>query len=161
MPQEDPAKDRVAPISAGGNWREYDSRDPMTDVKRARFELTANNPLRDSSENPRVNIYCESGKFLFGHFDPYVRVDPSRPGFWGQPQVEVLVRIDSRTDHHGWNWNGHFLSMDKGTVRGMIGSIVFKVQMPGPGVPDNIATFSPAGLNFAQFKNACDLKPSR
>lgn len=160
-PQGGDTQDRVAPISAGGNWLEYDSRDPMTDVKRARFELKGNNPLRDSSENPRINIYCENGKFLFGHFDPYVKVDPNRPGFWGQPQVEVLVRVDSNSDRHGWNWNGHFLSMDKGTVRKVIGGTIFKVQMPGPGVPDNIATFSPAGLNLGQFKNACDLKPSR
>jgi hypothetical protein len=156
-----PAQERITPISAGGNWSEYDSRDPMTDIKRARFELKGDNPLRDSSENPRINIYCESGKFVFGHFDPYVGVDPNRPGFWGQPQVEVLVRLDGRTDRHGWNWDGHFLSMDKGTVRGLIGASIFKVQLPGPGSPDNIATFSPAGMNFAQFKNACGLKPGK
>jgi hypothetical protein len=152
---------RVTPINAGGNWLEYDSHDPMTDVKRARFELEGNNPLRDSSKNPKISIYCENGKYLFGHFDPLVRVDPNRPGFWGQPQVEVRVRVDSHDDRHGWNWDGHFLSMDKDSVRGLIGATVFKVQMPGPGSPENIATFSPAGLDLGQFENACHLKPRR
>jgi len=150
---------RVSPINAGGPWQEYDSHDPMTDVKRSRFELAGDNPLRNSSAHPKINIYCENGKFLFGHFDPLVRVDPNRPGFWGQPQVQVVVRVDSHNDRHSWNWDGHFLAMDKDSVRGLIGATVFKVQLPGPGVPENIATFSPAGLDLPEFDKACHLKP--
>jgi len=133
----------------------------MTDVKRARFELEGDNPLRDSERNPKINIFCEKGDYLFAHFVPNVRVRPNRPGFWGQPQVEVRVRADSNLDNHGWNRQGNFLSMDKDSVRRLIGTAVFKIELPGPGTPDNIATFSPAGLNLDQFKNACHLKPKR
>ena len=158
--QEDPRDVKVAPIGAGGTWQEFDSKDPMTDVPRARFELRGDNPLRDSDRSPQINIYCENGKFLFGHFVPGVKVDPNRPGFWGQPQVEVRVRGDHHLENHGWNWNGRFLAMDKDSVRRLIGASVFKIELPGPGRPDNIAGFSPAGLSFGQFDRACHLKPS-
>jgi len=159
--QDEPPDAKVTPTSAGGKWLEYDSKDPMTDVKRSRFELEGDNPLRDSDHNPKINIFCENGKYLFGHFVPGVRVRPDRPGFWGQPQVDVRVRADSNLDHHGWNWDGRFLSMDKDTVRRLAGATVFKIELPGPGSPDNIATFSPASLNFGQFESACHLKPKK
>ncbi len=155
-----PREPKVTPIPAGGKWLEYDSKDPMTDVKRARFELDGDNPLRDGDRNPRINIACENGNYLLAHFVPNVRVNPNKPSFWvGRPQVEVRVRADSNLDRHGWNWNGTFLDMDKDTVRRLAGATAFKIQLPGPGSPDNIATFSPAGLNLSQFENACHLKP--
>ena len=159
--QDEPREGKVTPISAGGKWLEFDSKDPMTDVKRARFQLEGDNPLRDSERNPKVNIFCESGNYVFGHFVPGVRVRPDHPSFWGRPQVEVRVRADSNLDHHGWNWNGRFLDMDKDSVRRLTGATAFKIQLPGPDSPDNIATFSPAGLNLTQFENACHLKPKR
>ncbi len=159
--QAPPPEQKVAPISAGGKWLEFDSKDPMTDVKRARFQLEGDNPLRDSERNPKINIFCESGNYVFGHFVPGVRVRPDHPSFWGRPQVEVRVRADSNLDHHGWNWNGRFLDMDKDSVRRLTGATAFKIQLPGPDSPDNIATFSPAGLNLTQFENACHLKPKK
>jgi hypothetical protein len=51
--------------------------------------------------------------------------------------------------------------MDKDSVRRLAGATVFKIELPGPGSPDNIATFSPSGLNLSQFANACHLKPKR
>ena len=55
-----------------------------------------------------------------------------------------MVRIDDTHAYHGWNWvRGHFLSMDKGTTRGMIGSQVFKVELPTAS-GRQIAEFSPA-----------------
>lgn len=159
--QDEPREPKVAPISAGGKWLEFDSKDPMTDIKRARFELEGDNPLRDSDRSPKIKIGCENGNYLRADFVPGVRVRPDRPGFWGQPQVEVRVRAGSNLDRHGWNWDGHFLSMDKDSVRRLAGATVFKIELPGPGSPDNIATFSPAGLNLSQFESACHLKPKR
>ncbi len=159
--QDEPREPKVVPVSAGGKWLEFDSKDPMTDVKRARFQLEGDNPLRDSERNPKINIFCESGNYVFGHFVPGVRVRPDHPSFWGRPQVEVRVRADSNLDHHGWNWNGRFLDMDKDSVRRLVGAAVFKIQLPGPDSPDNIASFSPTGLNLSQFENACHLKPKR
>jgi hypothetical protein len=161
LAQDEPPDARVKPISAGGKWLEFDSKDPMTDVHRTRFALQGDNPLRDSERNPQINIFCENGNFTFGHFVPGVRLGPNRPGFWGQPQVEMRVRADAHLDSHGWNWNGRFLSMDKDSVRRLVGAGVFKIELPGPGVPDNIANFSPAGLNLTQFGAACHLKPKR
>jgi len=156
-----PREEKVAPIAAGGKWQEFDSKDPMTDVHRARFQLEGDNPLRDSERNPQINIFCENGNYLFAHFVPGVRVRPNRPGFWGQPQVEVRVRADSHLDNHGWNRQGGFLSMDKDSVRRLLAAGIYKIELPGPGSPDNIATFSPPGLNLGQFDHACHLKPKR
>jgi len=157
--QAPPPEPKVAPISAGGKWLEFDSRDPMTNVRRARFELDGDNPLWDSDRNPKINIGCENGNYLRADFIPNVRVRPDKPGFWGQPQVAVRVRTDTKIDNHGWNWNGTFLAMDKDTVRRLLGANLFKIELPGPGSPNNIATFSPAGVNLNQIESACHLKP--
>jgi len=81
--------------------------------------------------NRGSNCFCVDGKLKLGDFNPGVRLPrPNRPGFWGQPQLEVMVRIDDTHYFKGWNWmRGHFLSIDKGTVRGLIGAQVFKVEL--------------------------------
>ena len=76
-------------------------------------------------------------------------------GFWR------MVRVDDAHSYHGWNWiRDCFLSMDKGTTRALIGAHVFKVEISGRRGPE-IAEFSPAGLDLAQVKHACDLTPKR
>jgi hypothetical protein len=155
---EDEADDRSAAVSAGGKWRKFETRDPMTNVQRVRFQLEADNPLRDSISNAKINVLCAKGDYVIGRFVPNVRTRPTNPGFWGQPQVQVVTREDNHHDTHGWNWDGRFLAMDKDTVRRLVGSSVFKVELPGP-QEGNIASFSPAGLDLTQFENACHLKP--
>ena len=151
-----------AGISAGGRWMEYDSQDQMTLVKTARFELDADNSLPGSEASPKVILFCTGGKLNLADFRPNaVIAPPNRPGFWGQPQMEVTVRVDNSHSNHGWNWvNGHFLSMDKGTVREMLGAQVFKVEVATPRGPE-IASFSPAGLDLGRVKKACDLTPKK
>lgn len=96
------------------------------------------------------------------YFDPGAGLGPpNRPGFWGQPQMEVTVRIDDTHDYHGWNWlPDGVLSMDKGTVRGLIGAKVFKVQV-GTEIGQEVAEFSPAGLKLDRVKQACGLTPKK
>jgi len=150
-------------VSAGGNWVEFQSEDKMTAAKRVRFELLADNSFREDPDyKPRVELFCENGKFRQGEFNPGVRLGPpNRPGFWGQPQMEVLVRVDNSHSHHGWNWiRGHFLLMDKGTTRELLGAEVFKVELRTPHGP-RIAEFSPAGLDLAEVKKVCDLTPKK
>jgi hypothetical protein len=151
-----------AGISAGGRWMEYDSQDQMTLVKTARFELDADNSLPGSEASPKVILFCTGGKLNLADFRPNaVIAPPNRPGFWGQPQMEVTVRVDNSHSNHGWNWvNGHFLSMDKGSVREMLGAQVFKVEVGTPRGPE-IASFSPAGLDLGRVKKACDLTPKK
>lgn len=152
-------------ISAGGNWFEFSSVDKMTGAKKVRFELQSDNFFKeDSNYKPRVNLFCENGKLKLGDFNPGVRLPPpNRPGFWGQPQLEVMVRIDDVHYYKGWNWlRGHYLSMDKGTLRGLLGAQVFNIALPTRS-GRQIAEFSPGGLNFDRVKQACDLtgkKPS-
>ncbi len=55
---------------------------------------------------------------------------------------------------------GHFLSMDKGTTRGLIGAQVFKIELPTRS-GRQIAEFSPAGLNLDEVRKACDLTPKK
>jgi hypothetical protein len=158
-----PYQDEQDGVSAGGNWTEFRSDDKMTGAKRVRFELLANNYLReDPDSKPRVEIVCSNGKLEHADFTPGERLGrPDYPGFWGQPKMEVMVRIDGSHEHKGWNWErGHFLAMDKGTVRGMIGAEIFNVEVRTRTGPQ-IAEFSPAGLDLHEVKQACDLTPHK
>ena len=150
-------------VSAGGKWMQFESQDKMTGAKRVRFELLADNYFREDPEyKPRVELFCEAGKLKLADFNPGVRLArPNRPGFWGQPQLEVEVRVDDAHSYKGWNWiRGHFLSMDKGTTRGMIGAQIFKVALPTRSGRE-IAEFSPAGLDVDQVRQACDITPKK
>jgi len=150
-------------VSAGGKWLEFASTDKMTGAKKVRFEIQSDNYFREDPEyKPRVDLYCSNGKFKFGDFNPGVRLaPPNRPGFWGQPQLEVMVRVDDTHYFKGWNWmRGHFLSMDKGTIRGMIGAQVFKVELATRS-GRQIAEFSPGGLNLDRIRQACELTPKK
>ncbi len=151
-----------AGISAGGKWMEFDSQNQMTLSKTARFELDADNSLPGSDSNAKILLFCTDGKLTLSDFRPNAQMaPPNRPGFWGQPQMQVLVRVDESHSTHGWNWvNGHFLSMDKGTTRELLGAKVFKVQITTPDGPQ-IADFSPAGINLARVAKACDLTPKK
>lgn len=150
--------------SAGGNWRAYDSEDKMTAAKRVRFELLSDSSLRANRDDAdtRIEILCENGKYRASNFWPGVRLGPpNRPGFWGQPQMEVMVRVDSAHFNHGWNWDGNHLSMDKDTTRGLIGSQIFKIQFLGPRGPI-IAEFSPGGIELGRLSQSCHgIEPRR
>ncbi len=158
-----PYQDEKDGISAGGRWMEFQSEDKMTGAHKVRFELVANNYFReDPNYAPRIDLFCENGKLKLADFNPGVRLPPpNRPGFWGQPQLEVMVRIDDYHGYHGWNWErGHFLSMDKGTVRGLMGAQVFNIELPTRS-GRQIAEFSPAGVNLDEVRKACDLTPKK
>jgi hypothetical protein len=158
-----PNQDERDGVSAGGDWAEFQSDDKMTGAKRVRFELLAKNSFREDPDfQPRVELYCSASKVTRLEFDPGARLaPPNRPGFWGQPQMEVRVRIDGDNYHQGWNWvNGHFLQMDKGTARGMIGANIFNVQVQTVS-GTQIAEFSPAGLRVERVEQACGLKPKK
>jgi hypothetical protein len=150
-------------ISVGGKWLEFRSSDKMTGARDVRFELRSDNYFREDPDyKPRVVLFCSSGKLKLADFNPGVRLPPpNRPGFWGQPQLQVMVRIDDTHYFKGWNWmRGHFLSMDKGTARGLIGAQVFKVELPTRS-GRQIAEFSPGGLNLDRVRQACDLTPKK
>lgn len=110
---------------------------------------------------PRIEIYCEKGEYKAGRFFPGMRIaPPNRPGFWGQPQMEVRVRVNDSPSNHGWNWTPDFLSMDKNTVREVIGGQLVRIQFLGDGGPV-ISEFSPAGLDLGRMARACSLKPKK
>lgn len=151
-------------VTAGGKWMQFESEDKMSGAHRVRFELLAENYFREDPDyKPRVELICENGKYKIADFNPGVRVPPNRPGFWGQPQHEVEVRIDDFHTYHGWNWGGRgrFLAMDKGTVRGLMGARVFNVALRTQSNGRQIAEFSPEGLNLDQVRKACDLTPKK
>jgi hypothetical protein len=158
-----PYQDERDGVSAGGKWLEFDSEDKMTGARKVRFLLVADNYFREDPDyKPRVQLFCTDGKLTLADFNPGVRLGrPDYPGFWGQPKMEVLVRIDDYHTHHGWNWvRGHFLSMDKGTVRGLIGAQNFKLEVRTKSGPQ-IAEFSPSGLDLQRVRQACGLTPKR
>ena len=150
-------------VNVGGKWFEFRSEEKMTGHRIARFELQSDNYLSVSPDyKPRIELVCSNRKYEYADFNPGIPLGPpNRPGFWGQPQIEVMVRVDDTHHYHGWNWiRGRFLSMDKGTTRELIGAHIFKVQIPGRRGPE-IAEFSPAGLDLAQVHKDCDLKPKK
>jgi hypothetical protein len=158
-----PYQDEKDGVSAGGKWTMFQSEDKMTGAKKVRFELVSDNYFREDPEyKPRVDLFCEDGKLKLADFNPGVRLPPpNRPGFWGQPQLGVTVRVDDVHNRKGWNWvRGHFLSMDKGTTRGLIGAQVFKIELPTRS-GGQIAEFSPTGLNLEEVKKSCDLTPKK
>jgi hypothetical protein len=158
-----PNQDESDGVRAGGKWMEFHSEEKMTGAKKVRFELLSDNYLsQDPDYKPRVELICTNGKYAYADFNPGIRLGPpNRPGFWGQPQMEVMVRVDDAHSYHGWNWvRGRFLSMDKGTTRELIGANIFKVEIRGRRGPE-IAEFTPAGLDLARVKQACDLTPKK
>lgn len=134
----------------------------MTAAKKATFTITADGYLRENSAvQSRIDIYCENGKYKHSDFTPGVSLGPpTHPGFWGQPQQEVVVRVDDKHSNHGWNWNGRALAMDKGTTRELIGAQLFRVEYLARGGQE-IAQFSPAGLDFGKIAHDCDLTPKK
>lgn len=158
-----PYQDEQDGASAGGKWMVFRREDKMTAAKKVRFELMANNYFReDPDSKPRVELVCTNGKYEYSDFNPGARLGrPDYPGFWGQPKMEVLVRIDNYHDHKGWNWvRDHFLAMDKGTIRGLIGAEVFNIEVRTR-TGSQIAEFSPGGLDLGEVKHACDLSPHK
>ena len=149
-------------VSAGGKWMEFQSEDKMTGAKRVRFELLANNYFKEDPEyKPRVELFCSNGKLTQGEFNPGAKLGPpDHPGFWGQPKMEVVVRIDDTHGDHGWNWERRVLAMDKGTIRGMLGAQIFNIEARTRGGAE-IAEFSPAGLKLDLVRQSCDLTPKK
>jgi hypothetical protein len=148
-------------VSAGGKWLQFSSEDKMTGAKRVRFQLLAENYFKeDPNYKPRVELICENGKYKLSTFTPAVRIGPNRPGFWGQPQLEVEVRIDDVHNYRGWNWQGRFLTMDKGTARGILQANVFNIAIPTRS-GRQIAEFQPDGLDLDEVRRACDLTPKK
>ena len=158
-----PNQDERDGVSAGGKWTMFQADDKMTGAKRARFELLADHSFReDPNYPPRVELFCEAGKLKSAEFNPGMRLPPpNRPGFWGQPQLEVMVRVDDWHGYKGWNWvRGNFLSMDKNTTRGLIDAQIFNVELPTQS-GRQIAEFSPSGLDLNQVRQSCDLMPKK
>lgn len=150
-------------VSAGGKWMQFQSEDKMSGAKRVRFELLAENYFREDPQyKPRIELFCENGKLKLADFNPGVRLPrPNRPGFWGQPQLEVEVRLDDYHSYKGWNWvRGHFLSIDKGTTRGLMSAELVRIALPTRHGRE-IAEFSPEGLDVDEVRRACDLTPKK
>jgi hypothetical protein len=148
-------------VSAGGKWTESRSEDRMTAAKKVRFDLVADN-TGDGDDQARVILFCTDGKLKLADFRPNIRLArPDWPGFWGQPQMRVRVRVDDAHSDHSRNWvHGHFLSMDKGTARELIGAHLVRVEFRTPEGP-RIAEFSPGGLDLNRVRQACDLTPKK
>ena len=159
--RQDRQENRENGVSAGGKWTVYRTEDRMTAAKRVRLELAADD-AEDSVDQARIILFCTDGKMNLADFRPNIRLGrPDWPGFWGQPQMHVIVRVDDAHSRHNWNWvNGHFLSMDKGTTRELLGARLFRVEFRTPDGP-KIAEFSPAGVDLRLVSSACGLTPKK
>jgi hypothetical protein len=147
--------------SAGGKWIETAAiEEKMTGKRRIRFELEADNFLPGAEARPKLILFCVDGKLKLGDFRPNVRLaPPNRMSFVGRPQLKVMVRVDNTHYNKNWNWvNGDFLAMDDDTVRKLIRSSIFKVQIDTRQGPQ-IAEFSTGGLDLNIVKQDCNLKP--
>jgi hypothetical protein len=153
-------QDEGSGVSAGGQWTKYSSEDRMTAAHRVRLELPAQD-AQESDAQARIILYCTNGKLKLADFRPNLKL--SRPNWmgWSGPQMHVTVRADDAHSEHNWNWvNGHFLTMDKGTTRELIGAHLFRIEFQTPDGP-RIAEFSPGGLDRDLVSRSCDLKPKK
>ena len=134
---------------------------PRTGKKRVRIELAAND-AGEADDRAKIILFCNGGEMSLSDFRPGAKMaSPDHPSFWGRPQMEVRVRADEHPDRHSWNWvDGHFLAMDKGTTRELIGAKLFRVEFNTPRGPQ-IAEFSPAGLDLGRIRTACGLTPKK
>jgi hypothetical protein len=148
-------------VSAGGKWTQSSAEDRMTAAHRTRFELPSES-VPNSDDQAKIVLYCTDGKLNLADFRPGVRLSrPNWPGFWGQPQMRVRVRVDDAHSEHNWNWiRGHFLAMDKGTTLELIGARLFRVEFQTPDGPE-VAEFSPAGIDLSTVAKACGLRPKK
>ncbi len=126
-----PYQDEKDGVSAGGKWMKFQSEDKMTGAKKVRFELLSNNYFKRRSRlqaQSRTDLrrrQVQTGR-LQSRRPACLR--PTVPASGASLSWKSEVRIDDVHDYHGWNWErGHFLSMDKGTTRGLIGAQVFNV----------------------------------
>lgn len=159
-------QNRRGGMNVGGNWFMYQNEDAMTADKLVRFELESNNTMPDSDRHSRIVLVCKNGKLEHSEFVPSIRMaGPNRPGFWGQPQMEVMVRVNDHHENKGWNWQGRALSMDKGTAREVIGARLVRIEFLGrrreAGPAPHIAEFSPEGLDLGTVHHACDISPKK
>jgi hypothetical protein len=152
----------AASIRAGGNWRVFDSENKMTAVRTVTFELLSDNaPAENDGFQYKIAFTCEKGKLKYSEFTPGKRLGPpDHPGFWGQPKMEVTVRVDNSHNDRGWNWEGDSLSVDKGTIRELIGAQIFKIEFQGRR-GSQIAEFSPGGLDLSRVSQACGMAPKQ
>ncbi|MGC1228454.1 MAG: hypothetical protein WA859_18430, partial [Candidatus Sulfotelmatobacter sp.] len=61
--------------SAGGKWIAFRSEDPMTGDKKVRFELMANNYMReDPNSKPPVELVCTNGIYEYSDLNPGERL---------------------------------------------------------------------------------------
>ena len=111
-------QDKEDGISAGGKWMQFRSEDKITGAKRFRFERSSGTNFREEADyNPRIELFCSGGKLQQTYFNPGAELGPpNRHGFWGQPQMEVMVRID---DAHDQAWH-HYKEPSRSFIRNVI-----------------------------------------
>jgi|HubBroStandDraft_6_1064221.scaffolds.fasta_scaffold526896_1 hypothetical protein len=137
---------RIAGISAGGKWMEYQSQDKMG-AHQIRFELDGDNILRGGTASPKVILFCGDGKIELSDFRPNISVASRKVG--------VRVNVDDHESHQSWqSVNGHFLKMDGQTTHELISAKILKLALDTPDGPQT-AQFSPAGLDPNLVKQAC------
>ena len=140
-----PYQDEKDGVSAGGKWMKFQSDDKMTGAKKVRFELLADNFFKEDPDyKPRVDLYCEAESSSWPTSIPACAcLLPIAPASGASRKWKSRSASTTVTPIKGWNWvRGHFLSMDKGTTRGLLGAQVFNVALPTRNGRE-IAEFSP------------------
>jgi len=129
--------------------------DKMTEAKKVRFELPADNG--NGPDNAKVLLFCNAGKLLLGDFRPSTR--------WRRPIVRLLgTAADGSHRPRGpqpqQSWlelgertlPGHGQRHDAGTNRAQVLKIDSHPQ---------IAEFTPAGLIWGAFGAPAGLTPKK
>jgi hypothetical protein len=150
---------------AGGNWTFEVSRDKLTGAAYGILALKADEPISDgvSSDYPRFVIMCGGSaaapKWLNSKLiSPVVLgLGDTHSAFSGSPQQFVFLRADDKIHTHAWNIADDFrvFFVDKGATREFMNSSKARIQFRDSSGHDQVAMFSPSGLDRAKAAIAC------
>jgi hypothetical protein len=152
------------PLNAGGKWIYTIIEDKLTGAQFGVFGLPAIEPIGDgiSSGTPVLIITCggtaKSPHWVDSKFISLVVLgvsDGTSP--LGVPHQLIVLRAGSKIHPHFWNMHGdfHTLFVDKGATKEFLDSQDARIQFRDASEHQQVAVFSPAGINRQMLNTAC------
>jgi len=150
---------------AGGNWTFELSSDKLTGAAYGILELKADEQVTDgiATDYPRFIIMCggtaASPRWINSKLiSPVVLgMGDTHSPLSGSSQQFVILRADDKMHTHAWNIadDFHVLFVDKGATKEFTGSTKARIQFRDAGGHNQVAIFSPAGLDKTRAATVC------
>jgi hypothetical protein len=158
--------------NAGGKWFVETIRNRMTDVASSQFNLMADNEIHDGivTKRPALAIVCRAGRVDDAQFQTGVVLDT--PSIEGKgllniqvPEHYVRVRLDNKISTFTWEHLADSKSMgiccrgfSKNGLEKILKASDVRIEFGSFGGYDQVATFSPSGLDRQMLRETCGIK---